>query len=110
MSTGWAAKLAATDSNWKKKIEDDKKDAKSAVSALDILSRNRVTESGFSQLESLNSFLSFFVLDLKVDLNVKKRSTVRFPTFIHVLMLFAEISDVPFASICQQNSSRRSLL
>lgn len=31
VSTGWAAKLAATDSNWKKKIEDDKKDAKSAA-------------------------------------------------------------------------------
>jgi hypothetical protein len=41
VSTGWAAKLAATDSNWKKKIEDDKKDAKSAVSALDIWSSEK---------------------------------------------------------------------
>lgn len=31
VSTGWAAKLAATDSNWKKKIEDDKLDAKSTA-------------------------------------------------------------------------------
>ena len=58
VSTGWAAKLAATDSNWKKKIEDDKKDAKSAVSALDIWS----SEKRSNGVSILVAWISAFVV------------------------------------------------
>ena len=61
VSTGWAAKLAATDSNWKKKIEDDKKDAKSAVNALDIWSSEKRSNGVSVLVDWISAFVFQFL-------------------------------------------------
>ena len=95
VSTGWAAKLAATDSNWNKKIEDDKKDAKSAVSALDIWSSEKRSNGVSILVAWISAFVVQFLcpwLESWLEFQETKKLWDFIPSYTFISVLFSHVS------------------